>query len=55
VSPNLERISGQAEAPPDRGFPSLYHHLAAIDHLRPCYRLLKAHKAVGVDAVTKAM
>jgi len=36
-------------------FTSLYHPIADIDHLRTCYRLLKANKAVGVDEVTKSM
>ena len=40
---------------PDLVFTSLYHHIADIDHLRACYRLLKGNKAVGVDEVTKAM
>jgi RNA-directed DNA polymerase len=55
VSPNLERISVKARANPDLVFTSLYHHIADIDHLRTCYRLLKANKAVGVDEVTKSM
>jgi RNA-directed DNA polymerase len=55
VSPNLPRIGDQARAHPDLVFTSLYHHIADIDHLRACYRLLKGHKAVGVDEVTKAM
>ncbi len=55
MSPNLERISVKARANPDLVFTSLYHHIADIDHLRTCYRLLKGNKAVGVDEVTKAM
>jgi group II intron reverse transcriptase/maturase len=55
VSPNLERISVKARANPDLVFTSLYHHIADIDHLRTCYRLLKGHKAVGIDEVTKSM
>jgi RNA-directed DNA polymerase len=55
VSPNLERISVKARANPDLVFTSLYHHIADIDHLRTCYRILKGNKAVGVDEVTKAM
>ena len=55
MSPNLERISVKARAHPDLVFTSLYHHIADIDHLRTCYRLLKANKAVGVDEVTKSM
>jgi RNA-directed DNA polymerase len=55
VSPNLERISVKARANPDLVFTSLYHHIADIDHLRACYRMLQGNKAVGVDEVTKSM
>jgi RNA-directed DNA polymerase len=55
VSPNLERIRVKARANPDLVFTSLYHHIADIEHLRACYRMLKGNKAVGVDEVTKAM
>jgi RNA-directed DNA polymerase len=55
VSTNLTRIGDKARAHPDLVFTSLYHHIADIDHLRACYRLLKGNKAVGVDEVTKAM
>jgi RNA-directed DNA polymerase len=34
---------------------SLDHHLADIEPLRAGYQLLKGHKAVGVDEVTKSM
>jgi group II intron reverse transcriptase/maturase len=36
-------------------FPSLSHHIAAIDHLRTGYRRLKGNNAVGSDEVTTAM
>jgi RNA-directed DNA polymerase len=55
VSPNLDRISVKARAHPDLVFTSLYHHIADIEHLRTCFRLLQGNKAVGVDEVTKAM
>ncbi len=55
MSPNLERISVKARANPDLVFTSLYHHIADIDHLQACYRMLKGNKAVGVDEVTKSM
>jgi RNA-directed DNA polymerase len=55
VSPNLDWISVKARANPDLVFTSLYHHIADIDHLRACYRMLKGNKAVGVDEVTKSM
>ena len=54
MSPNLERISVKARANPDLVFTSLYHHIADIDHLRACYRMLQGNKAVGVDEVTKS-
>ena len=55
MSPNLDRISVQARAHPDLVLTSLYHHIADIEHLRTCFRLLQGNKAVGVDEVTKAM
>jgi RNA-directed DNA polymerase len=55
VSPNLERISIKARANPDLVLTSLYHHIADIEHLQACFRLLKGNKAVGVDDVTKSM
>jgi RNA-directed DNA polymerase len=45
----------KARANPDLVFPSLYHHIADIDHLRACYHMLKGNTAVGVDEVTKSM
>src|SRR5678815_1268948 len=55
VNPNLARIGDKAKAHPTLVFTSLYHHIADIEHLRACYQLLKGHKAVGVDEVTKSM
>ena len=55
MSPNLDRISVKARAHPDLVFTSLYHHVADIDHLRACSRMLQGNKAVGVDEVTKSM
>ena len=55
MSPNLARIGEKAKAHHKLVFTSLYHHIADIEHLRACYQLLKGHKAVGVDEVTKAM
>jgi hypothetical protein len=55
VSTNLARIGVSAREHPDQVFTSLYHHIADIDHLRACYRLLKGNKAVGVDEVTRSM
>jgi RNA-directed DNA polymerase len=55
VRPNLARIGEKAKAHHKLGFTSLSHHIADIEHRRACYQLLKGHKAVGVDEVTKAM
>ena len=55
MSPNLERISIKARAHPDLVLTSLYHHIADIEHLQACFRLLQGNKAVGVDDVTKSM
>ena len=55
MSTNLTRIGAKARAHPDLVFTSLYPHIADLDHLRACDRLLQGNKAVGVDEVTKAM
>ena len=34
-------------------FTSLYHHVCDVDNLRACYDTLRAHKATGVDGVSK--
>ena len=51
---NLAWIGERARQEPKLVFTSLYHHLYDIDHLRACYEALPAHKATGVDGVTKA-
>ena len=55
MSPNRDRISVQARAPPALVLTSWYHHMADIEPLRTCVRLLQGNKAVGVDEGTKAM
>ena len=55
MSPNLDRIRVKARAPPALVLTSLSHRMADIEHLRTCFRLRQGNKAVGVDAVTKAM
>jgi RNA-directed DNA polymerase len=55
VSPNLARRGEKARAQHSLVLTSLDHHIADIEHLRACYQLLKGHKAVGVDEVTKSM
>ncbi|MEC4681848.1 MAG: hypothetical protein VST67_14285 [Nitrospirota bacterium] len=51
MSPNLARLSRKARANPDLVFTSVYPHIADSGHLRPCYRVLKGTKAVGIDEV----
>jgi hypothetical protein len=41
VSPNLDRSSRKARAHPDRVLTSLYHHIAAIDHILHLLRALR--------------
>jgi retron-type reverse transcriptase len=55
VSPNLARIGEKANAHRTLVFTSLSHQIADLEHVRAGYQLLKGHKAVGVDAVTKSM
>ena len=53
MATDLTRISEKARGEPELVFTSLYHHICDVDNLRACYDALKAHKAVGVDGVTK--
>ena len=50
----LTRIGDKARNEPTLVFTTLYHHITDVDHLRACYDSLPAHKASGVDGVTKA-
>jgi group II intron reverse transcriptase/maturase len=50
---DLTRISEKARKEPELVFTSLYHHIYDVDNLRACYDALDAHKATGVDGVTK--
>jgi group II intron reverse transcriptase/maturase len=50
---DLTRISEKARREPELVFTSLYHHICDVDNLRACYDELDAHKATGVDGVTK--
>ena len=54
MATDLTRIGEKARREPELVFTSLYHHICDVDNLRACYDALKAHKAVGVDGVTKA-
>ena len=50
---NLTRIGEKARKDPKLVFTSLYHHITDIDNLRASYDKLLAHKASGIDGVTK--
>ncbi len=50
---DLTRIGEKARKEPGLVFTSLYHHIFDGDNLRACYDTLGAHKATGVDGVTK--
>jgi len=53
VATDLTRIGERARKEPGLVFTSLYHHICDVDNLRVCYDTLGAHKATGVDGVTK--
>lgn len=50
----VERIAHRARQEPQTRYTSLMHHFT-VDNLRACFASLDAHKAIGVDGVTKAM
>ena len=47
------RIGEKARSDPRLVFTSLYHHVYDVEQLRACFEALPAHRAVGVDGVTK--
>jgi len=53
MATDLTRIGEKARREPELVFTSLYHHIGDVDNLRACYDELEAHKATGVDGVTK--
>jgi group II intron reverse transcriptase/maturase len=53
VATDLTRIGERARKEPGLVFTNLYHHISDVDNLRACYDRLEAHKATGVDGVTK--
>jgi len=53
VATELAWIGEKARKEPGLVFTSLYHHICDVDNLRACYDTLDAHKATGVDGVTK--
>ena len=54
VATDLTRMGDKARQEPTLVFTTLYHHITDVDNLRACYDRLPAHKASGVDGVTKA-
>ena len=54
MATDLTRIGDKARQEPTLVFTTLYHHITDVDNLRACYDRLPAHKASGVDGVTKA-
>ena len=53
MATDLTRIGDKARQEPTLVFTTLYHHITDVDNLRACYDRLPAHKASGVDGVTK--
>jgi len=53
MSTDLTRIGEKARKEPHLVFTTLYHHVTDVDNLRACYDALSAHKAKGVDGVSK--
>lgn len=53
MATELAWIGEKARKEPGLVFTSLYHHICDVDNLRACYDTLDAHKATGVDGVTK--
>jgi RNA-directed DNA polymerase len=53
VATDLTRIGQKARKEPKLVFTDLFHHVYDVDNLRACFDSLAAHKATGVDGVTK--
>ena len=53
MATDMTRISEKARKEPELVFTNLYHHISDVDNLRACYDALEAHKATGVDGITK--
>lgn len=53
MATDLTRIGKKARQQPPLIVTSLCHHISDGDNLRACYETLAAHKATGVDGVTK--
>jgi len=53
MATDLTRIGSKARKDRRLVFTSLYHHVCDIDRLRASHEALDAHKAIGIDGVTK--
>ena len=53
MATDLTRIGEKARQEPTLGFTTLDQHITDVDNLRACYDSLPAHRASGVDGVTK--
>ena len=53
MATDLTRIGQKARKEPKLVFTDLFHHVYDVDNLRACFDSLDAHKATGVDGVTK--
>ena len=53
MATDLTRIGQKARREPKLVFTNLFHHVYDVDNLRACFGSLDAHKATGLDGVTK--
>jgi RNA-directed DNA polymerase len=53
VATDLTRIGQKARKDPRQVFTNLFHHVYDVENLRACFDSLGAHKATGVDGITK--
>ena len=53
MATDLTRIGQKTRKEPKLVFTNLFHHVYDVDNLRACFDSLDAHKATGVDGVTK--
>ena len=54
MATDLTQIGEKARKEPTLVCTTLYHHITDVDNVRACYDSLPAHKASGVEGVTKA-
>ena len=53
MATDLTRIGQKARKDPRQVFTNLFHHVYDVENLRACFDSLGAHKATGVDGITK--